>query len=55
MLNIMTGAFCKWDIPALIVLLLIAAVFIVHMVRYKKRQNSLEQQLNQQLEDNSSK
>lgn len=45
MLENTTLGFCMWDIPALIVLIAIVAVFVVHQVRHKKRQKEFDEQL----------
>ena len=40
-----TLGFCMWDIPALIILLAMVVVLIVHMVKQKKREKSMEDEL----------
>lgn len=39
--------FCVWDIPALILLVAMAAVLGVHIVRQKKREKDFEKQMGQ--------
>ena len=41
--------FCFWDIPALIVLIAIIAVFVVHVIRQKRRENEFEDELSDKM------
>ena len=41
--------FCFWDIPALIVLIAIIAVFGVHVIRQKRRENEFEDELSDKM------
>ena len=41
--------FCAWDIPALIVLIIMIVVFIVHRHNKKKREVDFENQLAEKL------
>ena len=41
--------FCAWDIPALIVLVIMIVVFIVHRHNQKKREDEFENQLAEKL------
>lgn len=41
--------FCTWDIPALIVLVIMIIVFIVHRHNQKKREDEFENQLAEKL------
>lgn len=38
-----------WDIPALIVLIAIIAVFVVHVIRQKRRENEFEDELSDKM------
>lgn len=40
-----TLGFCFWDIPALIILVAMVVVLIVHIVKQKKRERNLEEEL----------
>lgn len=40
-----TLGFCFWDIPALIILAAMVIVLIVHIVRQKKREKNMEEEL----------
>lgn len=40
-----TLGFCFWDIPALIVLIVMAVVLIVHMVKQNRREKEFEDEL----------
>lgn len=40
-----TLGFCFWDIPALIILTAMVIVLIVHIVRQKKREKNMEEEL----------
>ena len=48
-----TLGFCIWDIPSLIVLIAIVAIFIVHRHNQKKREMDFEDQLAQRWADES--
>ena len=41
--------FCFWDIPALIVLIAIIAIFVVHVIRQKRRENEFEDELSDKM------
>ena len=41
--------FCFWDIPALIVLIAIIAVFVVHVIRQNRRENEFEDELSDKM------
>ena len=40
-----TLGFCFWDIPALIVLIIMAVVLIGHMIKQNKREKDFEDEL----------
>lgn len=40
---------CAWDLPALILLVVMAVVFLVHRHKQKKRENEFEDQLSELL------
>lgn len=40
---------CAWDLPALIVLVVMIVVFAVHRHKQKKRENEFEDQLSEML------
>ena len=41
--------FCFWDIPAQIVLIAIIAIFVVHVIRQKRRENEFEDELSDKM------
>lgn len=41
--------FCLWDIGALIALAAIVVVLVVHIIRQKKRENELEDELSEKM------
>ena len=49
-----TFGFCPWDILALIVFAVMAVTLIVHIYKQKKRQNALEDELEEQNKQMSS-
>lgn len=42
-----TLGICPWDLPALIVLIAIIAIFIVHEIRYKRREKKFNDKIAQ--------
>lgn len=47
--------FCKWDIPALVVLGAIVVIFCVHHYKQKKREKQFEDELAKKLASNTTK
>lgn len=41
--------FCMWDIGALILLVAMVVVLVVHIIRQKKRENDLEDELSEKM------
>ena len=39
--------FCHWDLPALIILLIVVAIFLVRNRKLKKREEELQDQINE--------